>query len=329
MNWLITGGCGFIGSSLIASLHEGDPENTRVRVVDSFRTADVEDLRAGLPRDLEVTETSADEAVWDSTIAVVQGDIVDRSSIQAAFRGADVIIHLAANTGVPQSVTDPDFDGMTNVIGTLNVLQAARLNDVNRVVFASSGAPLGVQEPPIHEEMAARPMSPYGASKLAGEGYCSAFYHSFGIEAVSLRFSNVYGPGSGNKSSVVAKFIKKALADEAVEIYGDGNQTRDFIYISDLVDAIYAAATQTGVGGEIFQIASNSETTVGVIADLLSDALEQRGRERLKVTYGALRTGDMYRNFSDTRKAKEVLGWVPKVSLLDGIGLTVDSFLTP
>ena len=141
----------------------------------------------------------------------------------AATEGADVVIHLAANTGVGPSVENPRMDCETNVTGTLNALEAARAAGAGRFVFASSGAPLGVQTPPLHEEMAPHPASPYGASKLAGEGYCSAWFHSFGVETVVLRFGNVYGEGSTRKASVVAKFIKRALAGEVLEIYGDGS----------------------------------------------------------------------------------------------------------
>jgi UDP-glucose 4-epimerase len=141
------------------------------------------------------------------------------------------------------------MDCMVNVLGTFNYLDACRKSNVKRFVFASSGAPLGEQEPPIHEEMVPRPISPYGASKLCGEAYCSAFHGSFGVETVCLRFGNVYGPYSTHKGSVVAKFIKQILERETLTIYGDGSQTRDFIYIDDLIRAVWAGVTVPGVGG--------------------------------------------------------------------------------
>ena len=140
------------------------------------------------------------------------------------------------------------------------------------------GAPVGEANPPIHEELAPHPVSPYGASKLAGEGYCSAYYRTFGLETVVLRFGNVYGPGATHKDSVVAKFIRQALAGETLEIYGDGTQTRDFIYVEDLVKAIWQAATVSGVGGEIFQIATNRETTLHELTELLVESWAMPGQ---------------------------------------------------
>ena len=228
---------------------------------------------------------------------------------------------------MPQSVADPLKDCNTNVIGTLNVLEGVRQTGVARFIFASSGAPLCVQRPPLHEEMAAHPASPYGASKLAGEGYCSAYYHCFGVETVVLRFGNVYGEGSGHKQSVVAKFIKDALSGDALEIYGDGSQTRDFIHISDLTEAILCSASSSGVGGEVFQIASGSETTVAELTDILVKILESEGVVVKGVINGASRQGDVLRNFSDTSKAESLLGWKSKVSLRDGLRRTVRDFL--
>jgi UDP-glucose 4-epimerase len=244
-----------------------------------------------------------------------------------AGRGVDVIVHLAANTGVGPSVEDPRADCLANVIGTLNYLEAARHNGIKRFVFASSGAPAGEVEPPIHEELPPHPVSPYGASKLAGEGYCSAYYRSFGIDTVALRFGNVYGPGSVHKSSVVAKFIRCALDGQLLEIYGDGTQTRDFIYIDDLIGAIILAATRSGVGGETFQIASNRETTVGEMTEQLADVLRNKGIEGIQVVNAEARVGDVKRNYSDITKARVRLGWQPTVDLSTGLVKTVNYFL--
>jgi UDP-glucose 4-epimerase len=175
--------------------------------------------------------------------------------------------------------------------------------------------------------MAPHPVSPYGASKLAGEGYCSAYYHCYGVETVTLRFGNVYGEGSGHKSSVVAKFIKQALAGERLEIYGDGRQTRDFIHISDLVQTVRLAAQTQGIGGETFQIATAYETTVSELTEKLLEAMRQEGMTVPDVYFGATRDGDVARNFSDTSKAQERLGWLPTVPLEDGLRRTVRFFL--
>jgi len=239
----------------------------------------------------------------------------------------DIIVHLAANTGVGPSVENPALDMEINVVGTFNMLEAARHNKVKRFIFASSGAPAGECEPPIHEEFPPHPVSPYGARKLAGEGYCSAYYKTFGVETIALRFGNVYGPGSGHKNSVVAKFIKKAINGETLEIYGDGTQTRDFIYIDDLIRAIRLSQSVKGIGGEIFQIATNKETTVSEMVDILIPILNNSGIKNIKVINGEQRLGDVMRNFSDTYKAKHILRWIPERDLYHGLDSTVSFFV--
>jgi UDP-glucose 4-epimerase len=319
---VVTGGCGFIGRAFIqTSLATGADS---IRVLDNLSVGTREEL-GEVAGDVEVT----DRRDWGDRLALVEGDIRDAEVVRSALEGADAVVHLAANTGVEPSVKDPVFDCDVNVRGTLNVLEACRIQGVRRMVFASSGAPLGVQVPPLHENLAPRPVSPYGASKLAGEGYCSAYFQTFGIETVALRFGNVYGPGSGHKSSVVAKFIKHALSGETLEIYGDGGQTRDFIYIADLIRAIDAALTLPAIGGEVFQIATSAETTVGELADMLVSALADAGVDTPEIIHGEKRLGDVDRNYSDTRKAQTVLGWRAEVGLSEGLKQTVQSFLTP
>jgi UDP-glucose 4-epimerase len=258
----------------------------------------------------------------------VIGDIQDGDLALRAAEGADVIVHFAANTGVMPSVEDPRADCMSNVVGTLNYLEAARHNGVGRFVFASSGGTvIGEAEPPIHEEMVAHPVAPYGASKLAGEGYCSAYFQTFGIETVALRFGNVYGPLSGHKNSVVARFIKRAKDGEILEIYGDGTQTRDFIYVDDLIRAVRLSATTDGVGGEVFQIATSAETTVQELTDKLLPALTAAGLKDVEVRKTAARRGEVRRNYADTSKARRMLGWKAEIGLDEGLRRTVDWFV--
>jgi UDP-glucose 4-epimerase len=219
-------------------------------------------------------------------------------------------------------------DCMSNVVGTLNYLEAARHSGVRRFVFASSGGTtIGEAEPPIHEEMVPHPVSPYGASKLAGEGYCSAYYRTFGIDTVALRFGNVYGPLSGHKNSVVARFIKRASNGEILEIYGDGTQTRDFIYVGDLIRAVRLAATVDGVGGEIFQVATSAETTVQELVDRLLPILAASGIKDVKVHNTEARRGEVRRNYADTSKAGRMLGWRTEVDLDEGLRRTVVWFM--
>jgi len=321
MNWVITGGCGFIGTSLIKTLIKENNHN--IRVLDNLTTGTRDDL-------LEVcvySEVIIDNIDAFEGVKLIVGDILDEELAVKVTKDADVIIHLAANTGVGPSVENPRADFMANVIGTFNYLEAARINTVPRFVFASSGAPAGEVEPPIHEELPPHPVSPYGASKLAGEGYCSAYYKTFGIQTVMLRFGNVYGPGSLHKSSVVAKFIRQALNKEKLEIYGDGSQTRDFIYIDDLINALRLATVTENIGGEAFQIASNQETTVGEITEKVVEILNQNGINNIDVINGETRLGDVKRNYSDIGKAKNRLGWQPNTHQDEGLKKTVEYFV--
>lgn len=323
MNWLITGGCGFIGRALIARLL--DQGGHAIRVLDNLSVGSRADL-AQVTDFTEMADRTGNDN-WPDGVTLLEGDILNTQAVTQAVSGADIVVHLAANTGVGPSVEDPTGDCRTNVVGTLNMLEACRHAGTKRFVFASSGAPLGVQTPPLHEEMAPHPASPYGASKLAGEGYCSAYYHCFGVETVVLRFGNVYGEGSGHKQSVVAKFIKQARAGERLEIYGDGTQTRDFIHISDLIDAVVQAATVAGVGGEAFQIATAQETTVSEMTTTLLSVMEEEGLLVPETYFGPTRDGDVMRNFSDTSKAREKLEWRSRVSLEDGLRRTIRYFV--
>lgn len=353
--WLITGGCGFIGTSLIKNLISEDGHY--IRVLDNFSVGTREDLSRVCnftelnPKDLNSQNSDLNSkysqpsafrsdsgpsdtrhapcAIHHAPIPVelLVGDIKDYDICLRAAQGIDVIVHLAASTGVGPSVEDPRKDMESNVIGTFNMLEAARNNGVQRFVFASSGAPVGECDPPIHEELAPHPVSPYGAGKLAGEGYCSSYCRTFGMETIALRFGNVYGPGSGRKNSVVAKFIKQAMQGETIDIYGDGKQTRDFIYIDDLINSIRLSATIEGIGGQVFQIATNCESTINELVEKLLSILKGVDYNDVKIRHGEPRLGDVKRNFSDTSKAKQLLGWKSNMNLEEGLKLTVEWFL--
>jgi UDP-glucose 4-epimerase len=316
--WLITGGCGFIGSSLIARLLRENPE-TKIRVLDNYSVGTKDDLNEAVSFINENTEPKSDG------IEFVEGDIRDYDTCHKCCDGTDVILHLAANTGVAPSVENPRYDMETNVIGTFNILEAARQNNIKKFIFASSGATIGEVEPPIHEEKVQKPVSPYGTSKLAGEAYCSAYFRTFGIKTVSLRFGNVYGPLSKHKSSVVAKFLKQAFDGEPLEIYGDGTQTRDFIYIDDLIQAIMLSV-KSDVGGEVFQIATFKETTVNEIAEKIKYLFESETGKKVSIVHGETRLGDVKRNYSDISKARQMLGFSPEFSLDEGLLNTFEYF---
>jgi UDP-glucose 4-epimerase len=322
MKWCITGGCGFIGTNLIRKLVKDN--HNYIRILDDLSIGTLDSLGAVC----NFEQKNADSlSALPGRVDFIQGSILDESVIETVCHDIDVIVHFAANAGVPSSVKDPRMDCMKNVIGTLNMLEGGRKAEVDRFVFASSSAPLGDCSPPIHEEIAAHPTSPYGASKLAGEGYCSAYYNSYGLQTVVLRFGNVYGPGSSHKSSVVAKFINQALKGEKLEIYGDGTQTRDFIFVEDLVDAVFKAATIPDLGGELFQIATFNETTVGEITELLTGVLKDRFDIHAVVVNGEKRTGDIFRTFSDISKAKKLMEYDPKTSLKEGIFKTIQDLI--
>lgn len=320
---LVTGGCGFIGKCLIERL--AIQNRHYIRVLDNLSVGSLEDLSSCVNVNVIKQEACLSSfSKKNPKVDLLVGDIRDPETTLMAAKGIDVIIHLAANTGVNPSVQDPRSDMVSNVIGTFNMLEAARKNNVSKFIFASSGAPVGECNPPIHEELAAHPVSPYGASKLAGEGYCSAYYRTFGIKTIALRFGNVYGPGSGHKSSVIAKFIRQVILGRECEIYGDGSQTRDFIYIEDLVNAIIKAMI-VDIGGEIFQIATNKEHTINEVVEILKTQLENYGKN-MKIKYGNPRLGDVMRNYSDTSKALDMIDWKAATSLEEGILKTIISF---
>jgi UDP-glucose 4-epimerase len=342
IRWLITGGCGFIGLNLVKNLIEEGGHY--IRIVDNLSVGTREDLYQVCnfteidPKSLNPHSFSAASNItkphalryalsaMPGEVDLIVADILDAEFALKAAEGIDIIVHLAANAGVPQSVKDPRIDCETNIIGTLNYLEAARHNHAGRFIFASSNAPVGECNPPIHEGLAPHPVSPYGASKLAGEGYCSAYYHTYGVETVSLRFSNVYGPLSSHKNSVVAKFIKQAIEGKPLKIYGDGHQTRDFIFIDDLVRAIVLSAHSNKTCGEIFQIATNTELTIIELVEVLIPVLRNLCFYNVEIHHVSPRAGDIRRNFSDTSKAKNILGWHTEVEISEGLERTVKWF---
>ncbi|MFW6195527.1 MAG: NAD-dependent epimerase/dehydratase family protein [Chloroflexota bacterium] len=305
---LVTGGAGFIGATLIRMLLQ---RGWAVTVLDDF-------------------SVGARDRLADLPVQIIEGNILDSATVREAIRGHQAVVHLAAQTGVPISLDDPRRDCEINVLGTLNVLEGCReeqqalanqggAHGAPRMVLASSNAPLGRQTPPVTEDMAPLPVSPYGASKLACEGYCLAYNGSWGLGTVVLRFANVYGPYSTHKSSVVAKFMKDVLEGRGITIHGDGTQTRDFIHVSDLSRAVICAL-ESEASGEVFQIATGIETSIRELAALLQDVA---GRD-LNIDHGDSRQGDVDRNVSVVAKARDVLGWAPQISLVDGLKDTWD-----
>ena len=297
---LVTGGAGFIGSNLARTLVS---DGFTVRCYDSFLTG---------------TREAAEAAGFHE---IVESDVADAAGLVKAAQGCRYVVHLAAQAGVPASVEDPVHDCEVNVRGTLNALIAARDAGVAKFVLASSMAPLGDVAPPAHEGIVPRPKSPYGASKLAGEAYCSAFTGSYGLPTVALRFSNVYGPHSVRKGSVVAAFCRSALSGGPIVIYGDGSQTRDFIYVGDLCAGITAAmATPAAVG--VAQLGSGVRTSVREVAALVS----RRLGATVPIQTRPPRTGDIQHSGADIGQAASTFGFAPGTGLREGIDLTATWF---
>jgi UDP-glucose 4-epimerase len=289
---LVTGGAGFIGSNLVRALLR---QRVVVRVLDN--------LEFGTGSQLDGLE-----------VELIQADVRDREAVRGAVGGCGSIVHLAAVASVLESVANPwpTFD--VNASGTLRLLEAAAEAGVSKFVFASSSAALGEHEPPLDEDKLPQPVSPYGASKLAAEGYCGAYRGSRGLNTTVLRFSNVYGPFSTHKTSVVSKLFGRILRGESVTVYGDGEQTRDFVHVEDVVEAIELALC-ADVPGSTFQIATGRETS---IRDLLLHMRDVTGVdfpvERLPQPDGEIR-----RNVSSIDRARRLLGYEPRWDLRTGL----------
>lgn len=303
---LITGGAGFIGSNLArAFVRNGE----KVRILDNFSTGKRENL-ADIRGDVEL----------------VEGDIRSYHIVHEAMRGIDAVLHQAALPSVPRSIADPITTHEVNTNGTLNVLNAARDLHVRRVVFASSSSIYGDSEAlPKHEAMNPNPLSPYAVSKLTGEKYMQVFHRLYGIETVSLRYFNVFGPyqdPASQYSAVIPRFITAMMEGRSPIVYGDGEQTRDFTFVQNVVDANMLASTAEGVGGAVMNIACHERISLNMLIDDLAGML---GTERT-ATYEQARLGDVRHSFAEIAQAQLSLGYRPTVTWRDGLRRTVDHY---
>jgi nucleoside-diphosphate-sugar epimerase len=300
---LVTGGAGFIGSHIAEALvKRGDC----VRVLDSLITGHRENL-----------------AHIKDRIEFIEGDIRDINATRRAVEGARVIFHEAAIPSVPRSVAEPDLNHDVNVNGTFNVLMAAREAGVRRVVYAASSSAYGDTEAlPKHEEMAPSPLSPYAAAKLFGEYYCQVFTQVYGLETVSLRYFNVFGPRqdpSSPYSGVISKFVTALLNGEAPVIYGDGGQSRDFTYVANVVDANLRAAESAQANGQIMNLGVGERVTLN---QLLAELQKIIG-SNLTPRHEEFRTGDIRHSLADISRAESLIGYRPLVGLAEGLEHTV------
>ena len=299
-NALITGGAGFIGRHLADHLTRQD--DVSVTVIDNESLGNRKHL------DLD-------------KVRFIKGDLRNRDELRSALEGQDVVIHLAADTRVIESIADPAHNFESNVIGTFNLLELSRELGVSRIVAASTGgAILGDVEPPVHEQMAPQPTSPYGASKLMLEGYLSAYSSSYSLSTCALRFSNIYGPRSFHKGSVVAHFYKQILEEEKLVVYGDGSQTRDYLYVGDLVQGIWTAVQSEAQGA--FQLGSGKPTTLNQLLDHMRTVT---GLD-LDVVYEDFRAGEVKDTWCQIQKARDGFGFDPATELEDGLGQTWEWF---
>ncbi|HEX8324460.1 MAG TPA: NAD-dependent epimerase/dehydratase family protein [Tepidisphaeraceae bacterium] len=304
---LVTGGAGFIGSHLVETLVHLDAD---VTVFD--------DLSSGRPSNLP-----------DATnLRLVNGSVLDEAAVAQAVAGVDTVFHLAARVSVPQSVTDPKAYHDVNATGTVNVLEAARRAAVPRFVYSASSSAYGdAPEMPKVETMAERPQSPYAAAKLVGEQYVRAYAACYDIDAISLRYFNIFGPRQNPHSpysGVIAAFSKMILAGEAPRITGDGSASRDFTYVHNVVHANLLAATlreRTGarLGGEVVNVAVGERRT---ILELASNMLRLFDRTDLKPTFAPARPGDVAHSLANLDHAKQVIGFTPIVAFEEGLAET-------
>lgn len=297
---LVTGGTGFIGSNLVPLLIQN---GYQVTVFDNLTTGKLENLS---------------KIQHHPNFQFVKGDIRCKDDLAQVSVGVDAVVHLAALIDVTASVADPDLTHEINVTGTLNVLQQATKLGVKKIVFASSTAVYGdVKVLPVKEDSSLHPLSPYAASKAAGEAYCQAFNRCYGIQAAALRFFNVYGPKNENSpySGVITKFIRKAKNGEALAVEGDGEQTRDFIHVNDIAQALVLALEAEEVGGDVFNICTGQPTSI----NNLVNALRVVTGQKLVATHGPPRVGDVRFSYGDASKASMRLGFKAKVSLQEGL----------
>lgn len=304
MNFLVTGGAGFIGSNIVEELLK---RGHSVRVLDNFSTGKRANLLSFL-KDIEL----------------IEGDIRYYHIVNKALKKIDVILHEAALPSVPRSIADPISSNETNINGTLNVLEAARQNGTKRIVIASSSSVYGdTPELPKHEAMQLNPLSPYAVTKLTKEKYCSVFSSIYGLETIALRYFNVFGPRqdpNSQYSAVIPKFITAMLSNRSPVIYGDGEQSRDFSYISNVVEANILAATQKIEGGNAINIACHGRITLNELVQTLNEIL---GTDIIP-KYSNPRPGDIKHSFADVSKAREIINYSPLVNFKDGLIKTVD-----
>lgn len=309
MKYLVTGGAGFIGSHIVEELLS---RNETVRILDNFSTGRWENIVEFLDR-----------------VELIEGDIRSYHTVLKSVQGIDIVLHQAALPSVPRSILDPITTDEVNIRGTLNVLHCSRAAGVKRVVFASSSSVYGKSlELPLHERLIPDPMSPYAITKLTGEKYCQTFSRIYELETICLRYFNVFGrrqnPNS-QYSAVIPKFIKAIMSDRRPIIYGDGSQSRDFTYVSNIVSANILAAT-AGIENisatPVINIAGHQQTQVLTLAHLINEILGKN----VSPVFEHERVGEVRNSYADISLARKTINYTPRIDFQEGLRLTIESY---
>jgi nucleoside-diphosphate-sugar epimerase len=304
--FLVTGGAGFIGSHIVRRLVAA---RHAVRMIDNLSTGNPARIQDLLP-----------------SIDFMEADLADPAVCERATEGVDYVIHQAAIPSVQRSIRDPIATNRANVTATLNLLESSRKHDVKRFVYAASSSAYGnTAVLPKHEGMPASPLSPYALQKFVGERYCKLYHDLFGLQTVCLRYFNVFGPAqdpNSEYSAVIPKFISRLLARKPLTIFGDGEQSRDFTYVDNVVDANFLALRAKEAAGEIFNIGCGARFSLNQLVRELESILAVRAQ----VDFAPARAGDVRDSLADVSKAKSVLGYAPKVSFENGLQFTVEAF---
>ncbi len=303
-NYVVTGGAGFIGSNIVEELVK---RGETVKVIDDLSTGSRSNLKNVL-KDIEF----------------VKGSITNYALLKKEFAGYDYVLHQAAEVSVQKSIKHPVNTAKINVLGTINVLKAAKDTGINRVVIASSCAVYGESPTAVSENSIVKPLSPYAASKLSAETFSRLYSDLYGLETVCLRYFNVFGPRQNPKSeyaAVIPKFLKIVKARRKPVIYGDGFQTRDFVYVSNVVEANILAATKPGVGGNTYNIGTGISTDINTLVKHVNKVLEKNVTPK----YEAARDGDIKQSKAHISAAKQGLNYFPKVDLIAGLRKTVEA----
>lgn len=308
MIYLVTGGAGFIGSNIVKELLS---RGEKVRVLDSFATGKRENILMFKN---------------DPNLHVIEGDLRSFHTVRDAVKGVDFVLHQGALPSVPRSVNDPITTNDVNILGTLNILEASKEFQVKRVVFASSSSVYGNSETlPKREDLPISPLSPYAITKYAAERYCQIFSQIYGLETVSLRYFNVFGPNqdpTSQYSAVIPLFIKAIHENRQPVIYGDGTQSRDFTFVTNNVEANILACTAPNAAGEVFNIACGVKYTLLELVEAINKALGKN----IEPKFDKDRTGDVKHSLADISKAQSLLGYDVKVNFTEGISRTVEHF---